>query len=252
MNWDGILERHLANENHSSSSQLAMFFKFIDSAKRRLYRGMCLFLSVFFLVSQALFSFPGSQEVIDRVAAVVNDYVITLSDVKIAESFDLFEKKEESPEEDFLWNLDWLINQKMVIGLIQENIPIETEDVEAAYQSLLNKLGNETIQTRLDLFGLQKEDLGVYLFEKILFQRIIENRFGLAVRVSLREIEEFYREKYVPAQKTKSIDPPSMMDVLEEIESAIKKEKINILVRNWLNNLRREADIQIFLKEETI
>ena len=229
-----------------------MFFNFIDLARLRLKRGMCLLLSVFFLVSHALFSFSGSQEVIDRIAAVVNDYVITLSDVKITESFDLFEKKDESQEEDFLWILNWLINQKMVIGLTQENIPVETEAVEAAYQSLLNKLGNEAVKSRLDLFGLQKEDLQAYLFEKILFQRIIENRFGLAVRVSLREIEEFYAEKYVPAQKTKNIEPPSMMDVLEEIESAIKKDRISILVGDWLNNLRREADIQIFLKEETI
>ncbi|MCJ7580520.1 MAG: hypothetical protein MUP98_08285 [Candidatus Aminicenantes bacterium] len=213
---------------------------------------MCVLLSVFFLVSLPIFSFSGSQEVIDRIAAVVNDYMITLSDVKIIESFDLFEKKNESQGEDFLPILNWLINQKMVIGLTQESIPVEPEAVEAAYQSLLNKLGQETLETKLDLFGLQKEDLQAYLYEKILFQRIIESRFGLAVRVSLKEIEKFYGEKFLPAQKTKNIEPPSMMDVLEEIESAIKKDKISILVGDWLNNLRREADIQIFLKEEML
>ncbi|MFC2166741.1 hypothetical protein ACFLQZ_02100 [Acidobacteriota bacterium] len=213
---------------------------------------MCLLLSVVLLMSSPLFSFSRSQEVIDRIAAVVNDYVITLSDVKITESFDLFEKKGESQEEDYLWNLNWLINQKMVIGLTQESIPIEPEAVEAAYQSLLNKLGNETLETRLDFFGLQKEDLQAYLYENILFQRIVENRFGLAVRVSLKEIEEYYGEKYIPAQMTKNIEALSMIDVLEEIESAIKKDKISILVGDWLNNLRREADIQIFLREETL
>ena len=85
---------HLVKENHSSSLLLAMFFNFIDFARHHLRRGMCLSLSVLFLMSFAFFSFSGSQEVIDRVAAVVNDYVITLSDVNIVTSFNLFDEME--------------------------------------------------------------------------------------------------------------------------------------------------------------
>lgn len=210
-----------------------------------------MFLSMFLMVSSTRVSFSRSQEVIDRIAAVVNDYVITLSDVKIAESFDLFDEEILSQEKDSLVILDWLINQKLVIGLTQESGPIEPEAVEAAYQSLLYKLGNEAVKTKLDLFGLQKKDLQVYLFEKILFQRIIEDRFGLAVRVSLKEIEDYYREKFVLTHMSpKNSKPPPLMEVLEEIESAIKKEKIKTLVEEWLKNLRREADIQILIKKE--
>ncbi len=206
---------------------------------------------MFLMVSSTRVSFSRSQEVIDRIAAVVNDYVITLSDVKIAESFDLFDEEILSQEKDSLVILDWLINQKLVIGLTQESGPIEPEAVEAAYQSLLYKLGNEAVKTKLDLFGLQKKDLQVYLFEKILFQRIIEDRFGLAVRVNLKEIEDYYREKFVLTHMSpKNSKLPPLMEVLEEIESAIKKEKIKTLVEEWLKNLRREADIQILIKKE--
>jgi len=202
------------------------------------------------MVSSTFFSFSRSQEVIDRIAAVVNEYVITLSDVKIAASFDLFDDEILSQEKDSLVILDWLINQKLVIGLTQESSPIEPEAVEAAYQSLLFKLGNEAVKAKLDMFGLQKKDLQAYLFEKILFQRIIEDRFGLAVRVSLKEIEDYYREKFVLSQNPKNSEPSPLMEVLEEIESAIKKKKIKTLVEEWLKNLRREADIQILIKKE--
>ncbi len=242
--------RRLENGNLSPSSLLAMFFNLIDSTRICLRRAVCLLLLSLFLISNTRVSFSGSQEVIDRIAAVVNDYVITLSDVKIAASFHLFEEEKDSQDMDFLEILNWLVNQKLVIGLTQESLPIGPEALETAYQSLLNKLGNEEVKTKLDMFGLRKEDLMDYLFEKILFQRIIEDRFGLAVRVSLKEIEDYYLEKFVPAQKTKDIEPLPMMEVLEEIESAIKKNKISTLVDEWLNNLRREADIQILLKEE--
>lgn len=226
-----------------------MFFKPIDLDWIRLRRGLCLFLSMFLMMSSIFFSFYRSQEVIDRIAAVVNEYVITLSDVKIAASFELFGEEAVSQDADFFVILDWLINQKLVLGLAQESRSIEREAVEAAYQSLLHKLGNEVVKTKLDSFGLKKEDLQVYLVEIILFQGIIEDRFGMAVRVRLREIEDYYRDKYVLIHKDpKNSELLPLMEVLEEIESAIKKEKIKRLVEVWLKNLRREADIQIFLK----
>lgn len=208
-----------------------------------------MFLSMFLMMSSIFFSFYRSQEVIDRIAAVVNEYVITLSDVKIAASFELFGEETVSQDADFFVILDWLINQKLVLGLAQESRSIEREAVEAAYQSLLHKLGNEVVKTKLDSFGLKKEDLQVYLVEIILFQGIIEDRFGMAVRVRLREIEDYYRDKYVLIHKDpKNSELLPLMEVLEEIESAIKKEKIKRLVEVWLKNLRREADIQILLK----
>lgn len=226
-----------------------MFFKPIDLDWIRLRRGLCLFLSMFLMMSSIFFSFYRSQEVIDRIAAVVNEYVITLSDVKIAASFELFGEETVSQDADFFVILDWLINQKLVLGLAQESRSIEREAVEAAYQSLLHKLGNEVVKTKLDSFGLKKEDLQVYLVEIILFQGIIEDRFGMAVRVRLREIEDYYRDKYVLIHKDpKNSELLPLMEVLEEIESAIKKEKIKRLVEVWLKNLRREADIQILLK----
>jgi len=222
-----------------------MFFNFIDLSRFR--RGLSFLLSMFIVVSSTSISFARQDEIVDRIAAVVNEYVITLSDVKIALSFNLFEEELISQEKDFLGVLNWLINQKLVIGLTQESIPVEPEAVEAAYQAFLKKLGKEAVKNKLDLFGLKKDDLQEYLFEKILFQRIIDNRFGLAIRVSLKEIEDYYREKFVPAQKTKNIEPLPIMEVLEEIESIIKSEGIKILVEEWLKNLRREADIQILL-----
>lgn len=208
---------------------------------------------MFLMMSSIFFSFSRSQEVIDRVAAVVNEYVITLSDVKIAASFDLFDEETVWQEADFFVTLDWLINQKLVLGLTQESRTIDREAVEAAYKSLLHKLGNEVVKTKLDSFGLKKEDLQDYLFEIILFQGIIEDRFGMAVKVSLREIEDYYRDKYVLIHTDpKNSERLPLMEVIEEIESAIKKEKIKMLVKEWLKNLRREADIQILLKEEEV
>lgn len=239
-----------AKGNLLSSSQLAMYFNSINLTRIRFRRSSCLFLLVFLLGFSHSFSIDRQEKIVDRIAAVVNESVITLSDVRIAASFDLFADEFASEERDPLRILDGLINQKLVIGLTQNSLPVTPESIEVEYKILLDRLGKDVLQSKLDSFSLQKEDLQVYLSEKILYQKIIENRFGLAVRVSLREIEEYYEKKFSVMQRAKNIEPPPMMDVLEDIESAIKRDKIKILVEDWLKNLRREADIQILLKEE--
>ena len=200
-------------------------------------------------VSPSLF---GLQETVDRIAAVVNEDVITLSDLQIVLSFGLYDDERVPGRSERQVILERLINQKLVIGLTMESIPVTEEELEVAFQSLVDNLSPAAVEARLDSFGLEKEDLQEYLYEKILYRKIIQERFGLATIVSLKEMEDYYRQRYVPSQESKGVDPKPMMELLDEIESAIKEEKIRRRVEEWLANLKREADIQILLKEESV
>ena len=42
-----------------------------------------------------------------------------------------------------------------------------------------------------------------------------------------------------------------MLDLLDEIESSIKQEKMERQIEEWIRNLRKEADIQVKIKKET-
>jgi hypothetical protein len=188
------------------------------------------------------------NQVVDRIAAVVNDEVITLSDLRIVISFGLYDDEIPSPQDKNFVILERLINQKLVLGLTGETVPVEQEEIAAAYGLLEKSLGSEGVENRLIEFGLEKEALLEYLYEKILYQKILFERFAMAAVVSLKEIEDFYRNKYVPSQEFKGLDIKPMVDILDEIESAIKKEKMSRRVEEWITHLKQEADIQILLK----
>lgn len=206
------------------------------------------FALIFVLVS---FVWSSSQEteIVDRIAAVVNDDVITLSDLQIVISFGLFDKEVASPEDDIPLVLETLINQKLVIGLTKEDIFLQEEEINAAFELLVEREGREVLNKRLIQFGLVEEDLKEYLREERRYRKIIQDRFGLATSVSLKEIEEHYSQVYVPSKRALGIEPKPMMEILDEIELAIKEKKINQRVEEWLKNLKREADIQILIKE---
>jgi len=185
-------------------------------------------------------------EVVDRIVAIVNDEVITLTDVNIIQNFGLFEDLEERPDADLQTQiLSRLINQKLVIQLASERIMVAEEELEASLSDIVQRADPDLAGTALLRFGLDWDDLKSYLREKLLFQKIISQRFNRGVIVSIEEIERYYEQVYVPSQRKKNISPQPMIEVLDQIEGELQREKVESQVQEWIENLKREANIQI-------
>ncbi len=165
------------------------------------------------------------------------------------EAFALYEEIEQGAEEKASLILDRLIDQKLVLQLSPENIAVSQSELDEYRKILTARLGEEQVEKALDAFGLQWADLRPYLREKILYQKIISQRFGQTAVVSLEEIEEYYQRRYLPSQTEEGREPQPMMEMLVEIESIIRENKIERRVQDWLKNLRRQADIQIKVRD---
>jgi len=213
----------------------------------------CRGISVSLLIGKAallilmfsLSSLIGRAETVDRIMAVVNDEVITQTDVMVVESFGLYEKDEEQEGDVRSFILEKLVDQKLIIQLTGEEISLDEEELESVIEDHKTALGGEEFLERLSRFGLKRGDLREYVREKLIYERIITAKFSKSVPVSLEEIETYYTTKHVPVQKEKGIEPQPMMEILDVIESAIKREKTKMQVIEWVGNLRRKADIQI-------
>jgi len=198
-----------------------------------------------FLIS-IFFPCFGQGEVVDRIVAVVNEEVITLTDIQIIQRFGLYEDLEESPDVDKQTQiLQRLIDQKLVVQLASERLTVDEEELEAFLSDIVQRTDPELAGKVLLQFGLDWDDLKSYIREKLLFQKIISQRFSFGVIVSIEEIEEYYEQVYVPAQRSKDITPLPMIEVLDEIEGELQRLKVENQVQEWIANLKREADIQI-------
>jgi hypothetical protein len=199
-------------------------------------------------VTLLLFAAYCFSETVDRIVAVVNEQVITLTDLRIAEAFGLYDEefKEKSGDLHPLI-LERLIDQKLVIALAGEETFVEDKELDSYQDRMIEKLGNDQTRRRLGEFGLDWQDLRVYIAEKIVYQKIISRRFGQRNIVSLKEIEDYYQKSYVPSQREKGLEPQPMVELLDEIESRIIQEKIKTQISDWLRNLRKKADIQKFI-----
>lgn len=192
-----------------------------------------------------IFGFP---ETIDRIVAVVNDQVITLTDIRVIKTFALFEEEMQEQKREPSFILKRLIDQKLVIQLSGEQIKIDHQEVEAYIKKLSEKIGEERIQKMLVEFGFDANDLGEYIQEKIFYQKLISRKFGQRVVVSLDEIEDYYSETYIRSQEERGLEPQPMIEILRDIESKIIEKKIQSRGEEWLGNLRNQADIHIMIE----
>lgn len=186
------------------------------------------------------------SEVVDGVAAVVNGLVLTLADIRIAEAFGLAESGPSAvPEERQRFILERLIDRKVVVDLAREQTPVDPARVGLELGRLLARIGRDEAKARLDAFGLEADDLRPYLEEAIRSDTIVSSRFVHGAGVSLREIEIYYAETFVPAQVKLGRTPPPMIDVLDALEAQLQGTKVENQRALWIKNLRMQADIEI-------
>jgi len=201
------------------------------------------------LVLVSVFPCFGSvrQETVDGILAVVNQDVITLTDFRIVMTFGLYRRDNQadsvgSPHEV----LDRLIDQKLILAMTNPDFTVHENELETKYQSLVEAGGLDALQRDLTLFDLSREGLNAYIRDAILCERVLEQRFQMAVLVGLREIEAYYNQTYVPQRRAEGTVPQPMVEILPQLEAAVRAEGSRSLIQEWARNLRKEANVQVF------
>jgi hypothetical protein len=205
-------------------------------------------LIVFFVLS-ALSSFVfGLSERIDGLVAVVNNEVITLTDIRIAKEFGLYDLKEGTSDKSLYQSvLENMISQKLVQQFTGSDVNINKKEVDRFIEDLERGFEESGWKGKLDIFGMTIADLRDYCARYLSYKKIITERFNRSVVVSLKEMEEYYDQVYVPEQEAKEEILEPMVDILPEIESAVKERKTKGLAEEWIENLESQAEIRIYL-----
>jgi hypothetical protein len=92
--------------------------------------------------------------------------------------------------------------------------------------------------------GLTEERVEAYLRNRIEILRFIEQRFRQGISIPSQDIETYYRETLLP-QYTKGEAIPSLDKVSARIEEILLQQHVNALFGDWLNNLRKQGDIEV-------
>jgi parvulin-like peptidyl-prolyl isomerase len=190
----------------------------------------------------------GQSRTVDCIAAVVNNEIVTRADVDVAEALELLEPAGPAdPAARRARILDRLIDQLVVLAQVRDAVPTEPALIQSEWAALTARLGQTVIRGLLEGFGLTEAEAREILGRGVRFRRIVAERFGRSVSVTLKEIEAFYAETYAEARKKDGAAVKPLVEVLDAIEAEIKRAKIEVQAAAWIETLRDQAEIEIRL-----
>lgn len=183
---------------------------------------------------------------VDCIAAVVAGEAVSRFDVEAAEAVGLFGPVGASdPAARRLAVLDRFIDQKLILDQVRSAPAADAAAVDTEWRRLSARIGPEALAARLGRLGLAEIDLRPYVEERVRCRRVLDERFGRTVSVSLREIEAYYADVYAPARRAESRVAEPLVDVLDAIEAEIKKAKIEAQAAAWIDGLREQGEVEV-------
>jgi hypothetical protein len=190
-----------------------------------------------------------SQEVIDRVAARVENDIILVSDVRALGRYQLFiDGKSESDAQI----LDRLIDQWIVRGeanAAQYPQP-SNEEVQRSLARLKRSFSSPAeFEDRRRHSGLNSEELLAMVKSQLYLSNYLDTRFRPSIQVDEKDVEEFYQARVVPRAEARSQTPPALEAARDFIQEALVQRAINEQADRWLKESRSRIRVENLLSE---
>lgn len=199
-----------------------------------------------------------AAEPLDRVVAVVNNQPIMWSDIENELRLSALEprSKEEGPA-TAQNALQDLISRDLIRQQIREEDVQAAEPTPVKVQARLDELRRvlpECVrmhcstdagwQAFLREHNLTEAQVERYMRTRLEVLAFIEDRFRQGIRIPDEDVEKYYRDTLVP-QYGAGETPPALEKVAPRIREILLQEQVNLLFGTWLDNLRKQGDVEV-------
>lgn len=192
----------------------------------------------------------GTAEPIDRIAAIVDDQVITTSEVRQLAGIRLLPTLPGESDDAYLARtLDDLINQTIRYRDVQRFgiEPVTPSAIDARIAAIARHFDSpEEFQEALTGSGMAMGELRARLTRRLDVERHIEESFAPLVFVSLDEIDRYYYEIWLPERLARDLPRVAVADVRDELRSTLRAARLAEEVDRWTAQLRGRANIDIY------
>ncbi len=184
-----------------------------------------------------------AADVLDRVLALVDGHLITLSDVRTAVELRLvaFDTSAGDPTDAVL---SQLIDRRLVLEEVDRYAPPEPDAAAVASRVAVieRQSGSPNgLAARLASLGVDAEWLHQWMRDDLRIQSYIEQRFAGSMEATDEEIENYFREHANEFMRGEQPMPASEAQPL--VRARVAAARRRALTDEWLNGLRKRAEI---------
>lgn len=201
-----------------------------------------LFLAAIVLTASAV--------TIDRVAAVVDRQVITVSEVNQMVETRFFARAAGQTDDDYRHAiLEDLIAQALRYRDVErfgaQDIP--KDSIEARLQEIEKRFASpEEFTAALARAELTLDEFRALVKRQLQVEAYIQERFAPLVFIPNEDIETYYRTTWSQQRRSRGLAVPPLNDVREEIRTLLRADRLEHEVEQWTAQLRLRANVDVY------
>jgi hypothetical protein len=193
-------------------------------------------------------SFP--QELIDRIAARIENDIILLSDVRHLGRYQMLVDGKSETEPQLLDRLidQWVVQNEADASRFPRPTDAEIDQGVAALKKSFPSL--QEYEERRKQSGLTEAQVRDKIATQIHLTNYLDSRFRPSVQVDAKAIEDFYNTAVLPRAKARGQEPPSLEASRDVIQEALIEQSIDAQAEQWLKESRSRIHVERLLDEE--
>ena len=189
------------------------------------------------------------QEVIDAIAARIENDIILLSDIRELSRYQLFLDGQSEDNAKILDHLidQWIVRNEANAALFPQP---SDEEVDRNLARIKRSFGSaEEFEAHQKQSGLSNEDLRRLVKSQLYLSNYLDSRFRASIRIDDKAIEEFYKERVIPRAEARGRKPPTLDAAHDFIQEALVQRAVNEQADRWLKESRSRVKVQNLLRE---
>ncbi len=196
-----------------------------------------------------LLALPASAVTVDRVAAVIDRQVLTVSEISQLVEVRFFPRLAPSEDEHRREVLDALIAQALRFRDVErfgaQDIPADT--IEARLLEIQRRFASEAeFQAAVARAELTMDELRALVKRQMQVEAYIQERFAPLVFVSEEDIETYYRGPWTQQRRERGLPVPTLSQVREEVRTAVRGARLQEEIDKWTAQLRARANVDVY------
>ncbi|HEV8657464.1 MAG TPA: hypothetical protein VGS96_02450 [Thermoanaerobaculia bacterium] len=197
-----------------------------------------------------IFALPLPAVTVDRVAAVIDRQVITVSEVSQMVEMRFFARTAGQSEDDYRRGvLENLIAQALRYRDVErfgaQDIPKDT--IEARLQDIRKRFASEVeFNTALTHVELTLDEFRALVKRQLQVEAYIQERFAPLVFIPNEDIEAYYRGTWSQQRRARGLAIPPLSEVREEIRALLRADRLQKEIEQWTSQLRLRANVDVY------
>jgi len=187
---------------------------------------------------------------VDRISAVIDRQVITLSEVSQLVTIRFFPRTiSRTPDEYRHDVLDALIAQSLRYRDVErfgaQDIP--KDSIESRMTEISGRFASpEEFARAVTSVELTMDEVRALVKRQLQVEAYIQERFAPLVFIPNEEIEAYYQGTWSEQRRKRGLAVPPLAQVREEIRTLLKSERLQSEIEKWTAQLRARANVDVY------